>query len=45
MESSDCAKEDAIDIEVIGTVSTDLKIGKFKAFDLTSGLTHSNKPP
>ena len=37
MESSDCDKEDAIEIGVIGTVSMDLEIRKFDAFRLTSG--------
>ena len=32
MESSDCDKEDAIEIGVIGTVSMDLEIRKFDAF-------------
>ena len=39
MDSSDCDKEDAIEIGVIGTVSTDLEIGKFEGFDLTCGST------
>ena len=39
MDSSDCDKEDAIEIGVIGTVSMDLETRKFDAFDLTSGST------
>ena len=45
MESSDCDKEDAIEIGVIGTVSMDLEIGKFDAFASTSGSTSGCMPP
>ena len=39
MDSSDCGKENATEIEVIGTVSMDLEIRKFEVFDSTSGST------
>ena len=48
MDSSDCDKEDAIEIGVIGIVSTDLEIGKFEGFDSTSGFSSgltSGTPP
>ena len=44
MDFSDCDKEDVIEIGVIGTISTDLEIRKFKAFDLTSSLTRTTPP-
>ena len=45
MDSSECDKEDAIDVGVIGTVSMDLEIWKFEAFGLKSGSTSGCMPP